>query len=93
MSQINIRRAHQLSLLEAHAATEQMAKQLDARFELRHHWQGSRLHFERSGVSGHIDVDTSEVRIYARLGFLLSPLKGRFERAIHEHLDELLNTD
>jgi hypothetical protein len=36
-----------------------------------------------------MDVSATEVRIHARLGFLLTPLKSRFEDAIHHYLDEL----
>ena len=93
MSHINIRRNHTLSLTRAREAADLIADQLDEKFQLHHHWQGDTLHFKRSGVDGHIDVDESEVRIHARLSFLLTPLKSRFEQAIHRYMDELFVED
>ena len=93
MSHINIHRSHTLSPAKARESAERMAAQLDEKFQLDHYWQGNRLYFERSGVNGHIDVEETEVRIHVRLGFLLTPLKPRFEQAIHRYMDELLAGD
>lgn len=92
MSHIIIHRSHELTLDQAHRAAETIADQLAARYELTHHWQGDSLHFERSGVSGHIDLEPGELRIDVRLGFLLVPLKHRLEQEIHRQLDELFQT-
>ena len=89
---IDIRRHHTLGLAKAREAAEFIAGQLDDQFNLKYHWNGNTLHFERSGVNGRMEVSGSEVRLHARLGFLLLPLKSRFEREIHKHLDEVLGT-
>ena len=89
---IDIRRHHTLGLAEARKAAEIIANQLDDKFDLQYRWNGNTLHFERSGVSGRMEVSASEVRLHVRLGFLLSPLKSRFEREIHKHLDEVLGS-
>jgi hypothetical protein len=36
-----------------------------------------------------MDITPDEIHIDVRLGFLLLPLKSRFEQAIHSYMDEL----
>jgi putative polyhydroxyalkanoate system protein len=90
MSHINICRAHRLSLEQARQSAETIAIQLDEKFQLDYYWKGSTLYFERAGVNGYMDVEPTEIRIHARLGFLLTPFKPRFEQAIHSYMDKLL---
>ncbi|MEZ5584969.1 MAG: polyhydroxyalkanoic acid system family protein [Candidatus Competibacteraceae bacterium] len=47
------------------------------------------LIFKRSGVNGRMDITPDEIHISVRLGFLLLPLKPRFEQAIHDYIDDL----
>lgn len=89
MSHIVVHRAHALTLDQARRAAETLARQLADRYEVNYHWQDDVLHFERSGVSGHIALEPDMVRITARLGFLLVPLKHRLEQEIHRYLDEM----
>ena len=89
MSHIAINRSHELTLDQARQAAENIAAQLATHYDLSHHWQGDSLHFERSGVSGHIDLEPGTVRLNVRLGFLLVPLKYRLEQEIHRYLDEM----
>ena len=65
-----------------------LAAQLADHYDIHYHWQGDALHFERSGVSGHITLEPGKVRVNARLGFLLVPLKQRLEQEIHRYLDD-----
>ncbi|MBE2294017.1 MAG: polyhydroxyalkanoic acid system family protein [Phycisphaerales bacterium] len=90
MSHIVIHRDHALTLDEARRAAENLATQLAERYEFSHHWQNDTLHFERSGVSGQIELEPEKLRIDVRLGFLLVPLRSKLEREIHSYLDEML---
>lgn len=92
MSHIVIHRHHELTLDQAREAAEALASQLAERYEISHHWQEHSLHFERSGVSGQIDLEPSLIRISVRLGFLLASLKSRLEQEIHRQLDEMLGS-
>lgn len=47
------------------------------------------IHFKRSGVSGVLVVNESELRLEATLGFLLKPYKSRIEKTINANLDQL----
>ena len=90
MSDIRIRRSHSKPLDEARKAAEKMAKQLSKDFDLEYAWDGNVLRFERSGVDGELHVTTREVRLEAKLGFLLAFLKPRIEAEVESQLDKLL---
>lgn len=88
MSDISIRRNHGMTMKRARVAAEKIASHLEDEFELAWEWQGNRLHFKRSGVSGHLEVSRHHVAIEARLGFLLAFLKPRIESEINKYCDE-----
>jgi putative polyhydroxyalkanoate system protein len=90
MSEIRIRRTHSKSLDEARKVAEKMAKQLRKDFDLDYAWDGQVLRFERSGVDGELHVTAKEVRLEAKLGFLLAFLKPRIEAEVESQLDRLL---
>jgi putative polyhydroxyalkanoate system protein len=89
MSEIRIRRAHNLPLEQARALAEQIAQRLQNEFDLAYRWRGSALTFSRDGVEGTLTVAAQEIRLHARLGFLLSFLKPRIEEEIEASLDRL----
>lgn len=88
MSEIRISRPHGLSIKKAKAAAERIAAELAEEFDITYGWEGNRLEFERSGVTGSIEVDKKHVEIHARLGLMLSMLRSRIEREIHRFCDE-----
>ncbi len=90
MSDIRIRRAHSKPLAEARKDAEKIAKQLKKAFELDYEWDGDVLRFERAGVEGELHVTAREIRLDARLGFLLAFLKPRIEAEAGAILDRLL---
>ena len=90
MSDIRIRRAHSKPLAEARKDAERMAKQLQKDFDLDYGWDGQVLRFQRTGVDGELHVTTREIRLDARLGFLLAFLKPRIEAEVETILDRLL---
>lgn len=87
MPSIRVERQHSKPLNAAKAAVERVAKNMAERFDVEYEWQGSTLHFQRSGVDGHIELGKHTVRVEANLSFLLSALKGTVERSIHEYID------
>lgn len=88
MSHIVIHRDHALSHEQARQAAETLAVQLATRYEISYHWQDNTLCFERSGVSGCIELEPGVVRVNVRLGFLLIPIKPTLEQEIHRRLDD-----
>jgi putative polyhydroxyalkanoate system protein len=89
LSEINIRRSHDLPLAQARKLAEEMAAQLRERFELDYAWRGHTLVFSRDGVEGKLVVCAGEIHLHARLGFLLSFLKPAIEEEIEQSLARL----
>jgi putative polyhydroxyalkanoate system protein len=92
MARISIGKRHQLTHKAARAVAERLARDLAKRFDLACRWDGDRVHFERTGVSGSMHVGASEITLDVRLGLLLTPLKPAIEREIHAQLDKLADT-
>jgi putative polyhydroxyalkanoate system protein len=88
MPSIDIKRSHSQPLAEARRKVQRVADHIAEKFDVRWHWEGDVLHFERSGVDGLIKVNARQVHVTASLGFLLSALRGPVEREIHRYLDE-----
>lgn len=88
MTKIDIARPHQLGTPAARQVIEQVAADLQQKFGLRHQWHDDVLQFSGSGVNGAIAVSDHAVHVTARLGLLLSPLRGRIEQDIRDKLDQ-----
>jgi len=90
MATISIARKHALSHKKAKAAAEKIAQDLNKRFDLAYEWNGDRIEFERSGITGHMSVGKERIALEVSLGWLLTPLKPALEREINAQLDKVL---
>jgi len=90
MSSIDIRHAHSLPVDGARKAIEDVAAKLSERFGLQSNWVGDVLNFNGSGVDGAIELQPGQVHVTAKLGFLLSAMKGMGEGEIQRVLKEKL---
>ena len=88
MADIFIRRKHGKTLAEARASAEHMVSELTEEFDLDYAWDGNALRFKRPGVTGELLLEKKEAVLSIKLGFLLSALKPRIERAVHKYFDE-----
>ena len=88
MPSIEIKRKHDKPLPEARKAIERVARHLAEKFTVEWAWEGNTLHFERSGVDGHIALTAKQIHVTVNLGFLLMAIRGSVEREIHRYLDE-----
>lgn len=86
MSKIHIKRSHKLSRDEARARVEDIAKDLKKKLDADYAWKGDSLKFKRTGASGSIDVGDDFIDINIELGMLLSPMKGKIEKSIKDHM-------
>lgn len=91
MSAIDIHARHKMSREGAQEAADQLAQDLADKFDIEYGWEDDTIHFERSGVNGSITVDGKQIHIVAKLGFLLSMFKDRFESEIRRYLKEHFN--
>lgn len=78
-----------MSRADARALVERVARDLEQRFDLAWRFDGDDVQFARPGVSGHMHVGETNFVLDARLGLLLSPLKGAIERQVCAQLDAL----
>jgi len=88
VSTIDIHAFHNLSHEEALNAADELSVDLARKFGIEYGWEDEVIHFERPGVSGRIDVRETELRIRARLGFMLMMLKGPIEQEIVRYLEK-----
>ena len=95
MATIDVRRAHKLTLAEAHAKAEEFAKGMEQKLSLQWHWEGENIKFTApsgaaKGSTGTVSVSAQEVRVEIDLPFLLRAVKGTVEGKVKEKLDALL---
>ena len=95
MSTIDITQGHALSKDEAKKRAEELAKSLEARFNLVWRWSGDAILFDApagpaKGTKGEVAVSEKDVRVQIDLPFLLKMLKGTVESKVNEKLTQLL---
>lgn len=88
MPNIDIEQPHHMGRAQARATVQDIALAMHAKLGVTHDWQGDVLHFAGTGVNGTIAVTDQDVRVTARLGLLLGPLKGRIEQDMRQRLAE-----
>jgi len=88
MSTIDIEHGHSLAPDAARRAVEDVAIRLGQKFGMDYRWEGDVMHFRRSGVDGHITLGPGRLRVFAKLGLLLSAMRGPVEQEIRRVLDE-----
>lgn len=89
MPTIAIKRRHTLDPATARTAAHKVVDDLGKRYQLSCAWHGDRVSFERPGLSGSMHLGQDEVRLDVKLSFLMTPLKGSIEHAIHQELDRV----
>ncbi len=95
MATIDITRAHTLAKDEAKKRAEDLAKSLEAKFNLNWRWEADTIRFEAphgpaKGTTGAVAVSDKAVRVQIDLPFLLKMLKGTVESKVNEKLNQLL---
>ncbi len=90
MSDISIKRVHNVSTAEAKKVADKVAAKLEKDYQLKSSWAGDVLNFTRSGVNGSLAVTAKEFKIDVKLGFLMAAFKGPIQKAIEENIDKLI---
>jgi len=89
MPDIDLVRPYWAPMAIAKVRVQKAADELAAEHDLKSQWDGDTLRFERPGLQGEICVTVSELRLQARLGFLLKPLKSRLVSEIEDKFNRL----
>lgn len=90
MATIFIQRKHSLAPNELRRHVDALAENLQRKLSAEYHWEGDTLHFSRSGASGMIKLEPTQLEIQIKLGLLLLPLKNSVKQSVNEYLDEYL---
>lgn len=90
MSDINIKRSHNLDIDTARSKLDDLKQKLDNKFGFDTSWDGSELNFNGKGTTGQIRLQSDSVEVDMKLGMLLKPLKGKIAQSIEQGLDKAL---
>nr|WP_315463723.1 polyhydroxyalkanoic acid system family protein [uncultured Rhodoferax sp.] len=94
MADIHILREHSLGFAAARKIAFRWAEQAEQDFDMECTYvEGEGLDeviFQRSGVSGMLQVSDATFELSAKLGFLLGAFKDKIEAEIVKNLDQLL---
>ncbi len=87
---MRIKRDHDLGLEVAKKRIDEVAVELEKRFDLITLWDGNRLQVSGRNVNGFITVTEEEIQVDVRLGFALMMfervIRSEIEGAIDDHL-------
>ncbi|MBK8216459.1 MAG: polyhydroxyalkanoic acid system family protein [Myxococcales bacterium] len=91
MATIDITQSHRLTLDDAKAKAEELAKSMETKFGLSWKWAGNTINFEApsgaaKGTKGEVAVTDKDVRVAIDLPFMLKMMKGTIEEKIKERL-------
>lgn len=86
MSTIRIKHHHGLTHEETRERVDRIAKHLKSKYRGVYSWHGHSLRFQRSGVSGSVELGAGYVDLRINLGLLLVPKKGEIEAFIRRHI-------
>jgi len=89
MPDIDVVRPYWAPMAVAKVRVQKAADELAAEHGLISEWEGNTLRFERLGLHGEIRVTDAELRLQARLSFLLKPLKSRLVSEIEDKFNRL----
>ena len=87
MSQILLRREHDLTPAAAREKVERVAEVLARRFDAKCERQGDVLTIKHPTVSGTVTLGSNEVVVAAKLGRMLSMFRGRIDEELERVLD------
>lgn len=88
MSTIDLCAYHTMNKEDAQQAADELARDLAEKFSIEYGWDEDHIHFERPHVNGVITVGEEQIRIKARLGFMLAMLKGLIEEEVVRYLKD-----
>lgn len=91
MAVITLERQHQMSVEELAGILNEVVAKLESKLDVKSYWESEReLYFRRSGASGHIEFDDSQLTLTVKLGLMFRALKGPIEKEITEVVDKHL---
>jgi|GEM_PF-123979 len=84
---IDLHRLHHTTRLEARERVEAIAADLVEDLSIAYTWEGDRLSFRRTGLSGYIDVDDQALHLYLKRSRFLPLSESWIENQVTAHLN------
>ena len=92
MPKVDITQPHHDTPEEARRKLEQFNTQLQEQYGLVPRWTSpTEVAVERSGASGTLRIEPTEIQVHIDLPFAFAPLKGRIEERIRRELGYLFS--
>ncbi|MGB0495702.1 MAG: polyhydroxyalkanoic acid system family protein [Kangiellaceae bacterium] len=92
MTVINIKKKHQLPLIELKQKIDSIIIEMGKRLEFNSEWENEySLIFKRKGASGNIEIDENNFELTLRLGLMYKSLKGVIHSEISAAVSKKLN--
>lgn len=88
MSDIYVRKPHQLDYDDAHELMDSVAAELADKLSISYQKDGDTLTFKRTGASGKIQLTDTEIVVEAKLGLMLKALQPMLQSAVENKLNE-----
>ena len=92
MADITIVQEHALSPVKAREAAQVVAYRIAEEYELTCAWDGDVLRFERSGVEGALTLESRQVHMHIKLGFLFSVFSSKIESKVAESMQKVFGS-
>ena len=89
MADISITHKHKLSHKKAKAAAQKVADQLAEEYGIDAEWEGDVLHFQRSGVSGTLELGEHVAQMDIKLGFLMMAFSSVIEEKVKQNMKKV----
>lgn len=94
MADIHIERAHGMDLTQARQTARHWVAQAEEKYQLQGQYvegaETDTFTFQRSGVSGSLQVTAQDFTLNAKLGFLLGAFKPQIEAEMVKKIDVLI---
>jgi putative polyhydroxyalkanoate system protein len=89
MADISINQKHKLTHKKAKAAAQKVVDQLAEEYGVTAEWDGDILNFQRSGVTGSLELLEHEVQLEIKLGFMLMAFSATIEEHVHKNMQKV----
>ena len=89
MADISINQKHKLTHKKAKAADQKVVDQLAEEYGVTAEWDGDILNFQRSGVTGSLELLEHEVQLEIKLGFMLMAFSATIEEHVHKNMQKV----
>ena len=88
MSDISMRRSHELDSAEIESRIERLAGKLSDRLGGSWCWEGKEAVCEARGAKARVAYDETSISMNVKLPFILKPMRSRLEAKIDQYFEE-----